>query len=259
MAENSDNLQKLLTKIKSDKTEEVIAFVKAGISAIPIPCSGVIAEIFSTVVPNMRAKNTIAFLTEVGKRLSAVEAKILSENPYAVDIFQETAVVASKSLTTVRNCYLAELTKKSVDCDEKKHSVHKEVLYVLAELTDHDIEVLESYLKVGAYETGKKFRSKTTMPLSESVALPEEEQYNYTLALNSYNITIQKLLRMGLLERRAEYYKPSPQDLTHSEGIAFSLSKLQEAQLDADIAHTQLAVFLLTAIGLYKRDNRLHN
>ena len=251
-----ESCKERLHNIKNDKTDETVAFVKAGISALPFPCSGVLAEILTTIIPNKRTERILDYLEKLAGKLSEHEALIIKNNKYANDIFQEAVVSASKSLSEERNIYLAELTKASVELDETKHSAHKHVLFTLAELTDLEIKVLATFINKGRFEARKAFKTTSHIKHEQRMQMSEDEIYEYALGNVSYDLIIEKLIQLNLLTRSPSQVKFNTPSLRSVSGIESALKEIQHSYLAAEPTATPLGNILLKCIGLLE-DSRI--
>lgn len=250
MTDFFESFKENLHNVRNDKTDETVALVKAGISAIPFPCSGVLAEVLTTIIPNKRTERILDFLEKLAEKISEHEALLIKENKFANDIFQEAIVSASKSLSEERNMYLAELTKVSLESNETKHSAHKHVLFTLAELTDYEIKVLATFVNKGKFAASKEFQIKSYAKFDQLKEMSEEEIYEYSLSVAAYDLTIEKLIRLNLLARNPRQVRFSSPSLRNERGIEAALNQMQHSYLASEPKTTPLANILLRSIGL---------
>lgn len=255
MSDFYESFKENIHNTRTDKTDETVAIVKAGIAAIPFPCTGVLAEVLTTIIPNRRTERILDYLEKLAEKLSEHEALLIKNDKFANDIFQESVVSASKSLSEERNTYLAELTKVSTNINETKHSAHKHVLYTLAELTDHDIKVLAMFVNKGRFEAQKAFRNKTHVANERRTEMDEEEIYEHELSNASYDLTIAKLIQLNLLDRSPNRVKFNTPSLNKERSIETALNQLQYSYLSAEPKATPFSKILLRCIGMLEESN----
>ena len=208
-----------------------------------IPLAGpAVSELLSHVIPNQRLDRVAKFVVELEKRISKSEQKALNTNRHFVDLFEDTVVQATRSLTEERNRYLAVFLSNNKGISEFDFSVNKKILHILEELTDKDIEILKSFRDVWYSRTCQKYCIlRKTIGTVDSFT--EEERYRYDLAIVSWDAHLNTLERLRLIQ--AKHKMPShdpdlsPDYLDEETGIA----EIEEYIISG------LGKVLLTSIG----------
>lgn len=227
MSKGSRKEKELLTAlgtIKANKADETLAFFKAGISALPIPCSGVIAEILTNFIPNQRIERVTNFLYLLSEKVEQHELILMERNKFSVDVLEDSVVQASKALSEDRNSYLASITINSIDCDVVKHNFLKLILYTLAELTDYELEVLQNIQGSNFESAMDKIRPKyVTQGFANSLSEHELNEYQNSKA--AFQCITQKFVRLNLITEFSSTHHLTNENYT-------DISSLQRALIE---------------------------
>lgn len=162
-----------------------------------VPAIGpLMAELLGESIPQQRLDRVVAFLKQLEKRIANSEMERLKDNVYFVDLLENAVVQSTRSLTDERNSYLAKFMEINRDVDERDFSLKKKLLQALEELTDDDIETLESI-----HNPFKKnrFRRHERLTIGKFDALSEDEKYRYELLEASESAHINALEKNELI------------------------------------------------------------
>lgn len=249
-----NELVEMLETIKANKADEALSFVKAGISSLPIPCFGVVAEILYTFIPNQRMDRVAKFIEILANKVQEHEVLLFKENKFAVDVLEESVLQASKALSEERNSYLATITYDSLECDEQGHNFQKLVLFTLSELTDFEVSLLESsYNSTFNNAIFKLQPPNVTQGQYDSFSTSERNMYEDSKA--AYGATVQKFIRLNLVNE--------PEDFFYLQETAEDIKELQrllieERKRQRNYEVSKFGESLLRAIGIIgKEDNGL--
>ena len=174
--------------LKESPNDYLIALAKGSAGMIPV-VGGLVSEVIGSTIPNQRIDRMADFLHEVGERISELEYKLIKDNKFYRDIFEDAMVQASRSLSNERNRYLAQFVKNTVDLPPENYSVQKKLLFTLQELTDFDIEFLVSVRDLGFYEARKTFQLPT--PTLDELSNPNRQFL--TVSLGMHILTLERL------------------------------------------------------------------
>ncbi|MCP4602131.1 MAG: hypothetical protein GY847_16710, partial [Proteobacteria bacterium] len=123
-----------------------------------------------------RIDRICTFLKELDQRIDAVEQIRIKDNEYFRDLFEDCLLISSRALSEKRNRYIAIFLSKSKNVDVNVHSVKKKMLYILQELTDKDIEILQSIKEEGFSKT-EGINSAKSVNVAHYQELNPEEKY----------------------------------------------------------------------------------
>jgi len=187
---------KVSNNLQSSDLDALAVSAKALASLVPF-VGPLLSEVVSAIIPNQRLDRISCFLTELEKRVGFLESNF-KDNKYAIDLFEDAIKQAARTLTKERNDFLAIFISNLGNIQSAEHSMKKKLLYILEELTDLDVEILQSFRDEGAFSRAKynpPFRS-----IADIERLDDRELINSNLEQLSYDIHVATLERLGLLE-----------------------------------------------------------
>ena len=103
--------------LDNSKVDIGAAVAKSIAGAIPFAGTAV-NELLSNVIPNQRIDRIATFVAELEKRINKSEQKVLNNNKYFVDLFEDAIVQATRSLTEDRNRYIAVFLSNNKNISE---------------------------------------------------------------------------------------------------------------------------------------------
>ena len=229
-------------ELQNNRVDNAVAIARGVLGAVPF-AGGALAEIIGYAIPNQRVDRIIAFLHELDKRLEKVEIERLHQNKYALDLFEDGMYQSVKVLSDLRNQYLANFLKQSIDVNSKSYSTRKQLLNILQELTDDDLEVLISIYK-NHYQSTARERSVRSLTYGQYDDLSDEEREEYEHAKVSFGLHMATLSRLNLIYIKHKEVDPE-WDNSHID-IHTGLPEIENCEL------TNIGKLLLVNIGASK-------
>ena len=189
-------------KLEGNSVDTWTAITKGVLGAIPM-AGPLLSEIVSSRIPNQRLDRVRRFLLELDKRLSTVELEQLKQNTLALDLFEDATVIASRALTELRNQHVVSFIKSAVLTDDTEYDLKKKLIYILQDLTDRDIEILQSIKEIGYDSTAaNNYPGHITAGAFDKLSECEKMEYNSREEVWPLHISI--LERNGLLKAQRE-------------------------------------------------------
>lgn len=183
--------------LEGNKADTWAAITKGAFGAVPVAGS-LLSEIVGSIIPNQRLDRVCKYLLELDKRLTKVEIDQLKQNTLALDLFEDSAVIASRALTEVRNQYVASFMKSVVSINATEYDLKKKLLYILQDLTDRDIDILQS-IKGRGYQRTVSENYPRSISNGAFSRLTKEEKIEYRSKQEVWLLHIATLERSGLL------------------------------------------------------------
>ena len=174
--------------------DRIAALTRGTVGAVP--CIGPIAsELITQLIPNQRLERMEAYVVELGKRVKKVERDKLVR-PRKVDLFEDGAFQAIRSLSEKRTEYIANVVARGLSGEEKEELEAKRMLNLLTQLDDGQIILLSSYLdKNRNDEEFWKIHEDVLKPKAVSLESSQEEIDGVTIQ----EMAKRELVRLGLL------------------------------------------------------------
>lgn len=193
--------------LDSTRTDVAAALARGVVAACPV-IGGLIAEAVNQLIPNQKLDRVVDYLQLLDNNIARLDndlefVKKHLQDEYALDLFEDSVVQASRAVTEERRRRLANLLARSLSREELQYAESKKLLNLLQELTDPELLFLAFYSNpptVGS-EYHKQLREKNPQvlrPASREVGIPQEEVDRGALQ-ESYKNT---LLRLGLLQEQ---------------------------------------------------------
>jgi len=183
--------------IDNNRVDHAVALTKGVLGAAPF-VGGALAELVGSVVPNQRLDRITSFLKELDKRLKKVEIEKLNNNKFALDLFEDGMYQAVRILSEERNRFLVNFLKQTIDVDSDSYSTKKKLLAILQELTDKDIEILNSISKRWYQATASEY-STPSLAIGQYDKLSEEKKIEYQHLKMDFGLHIANLKRLNLV------------------------------------------------------------
>ncbi len=184
--------------LDENSNDKIVKSIKLGSQLIPLPGASFIAELITDVIPNQKGERIDIFLKKLDNDLSNLEEEFaflegFLINPYFLDMFEETLVKASRSITEIRMDYLSKLLIKSFNQSDIELIQSKYLLNLLNELNDIEILILSSF--------GPN-SNHSTQNLDNNKPSPRNDSYIKDKAI--YDSYTNHLIRIGLLKQQSE-------------------------------------------------------
>lgn len=231
--------------IEQDRVDSAVSIAKGIVGALPV-VGGLFAEIIGMTIPNQRIDRIVGVLNELQRRISEVEIEQIKSNKYALDLFEDGIIQAARSLTELRNRYIAIFIKNCISVESETYGTKKKLFYILQDLTDLDIEIL---LSIEHWkDRGMRHKIQTEfLSYSEYNSLSKEEQFEYDTRREAWGLHMATLERHGLIS--AEIEKPGMEYDPRSIDRKTGLPKITGYKI------TNLGKLILQSIGEPLREN----
>lgn len=118
--------------------------------AVAILGTSLTAELLGNVLPNLKRQRVEKLLNAFAMEMSDLSAEIeemrgLFLMPEFLDLVEDAATQAAKSVTDTRIEELAKLLKNSISSENADYLVSKRLLSILSELNDIEVHILRCY------------------------------------------------------------------------------------------------------------------
>lgn len=219
-----------LGTLQSSRVDTAVSLAKGILGAIPVGGS-FFAEIIGLTIPNQRLDRVTGLMIELDRRLENLERQQLKNNKYALDLFEDGVIQASRALSEQRNRYIAIFIKRSIGADEDSYGIRKKLLHILQELSDRDIEILQKIAATG-YQTVERAYYPGHLTVKQYEKLSKNEKYEFDARQVSWSAHVSTLERLGLLEAEREKpvgdtaFRHIDEDTGLPRIVGYSLSKL---------------------------------
>lgn len=151
----------LPNELENNRTDLITSISKSVLGIIPILGSG-LSELIGVLIPNQRIDRLTKYIKELEKKLDNLSSEKLKEflkNEECIDLFEESFIQASRTLSDERRSQIASMVKNGLDETLIEYSTSKYMLKLLQELNDQEIIWLRYYL-VQSPTDDKEFREK---------------------------------------------------------------------------------------------------
>lgn len=179
--------------------DRIAALTRGVVGAVPY-IGPIVSELVTQVIPNQRLERIEAYITELDKRVKKAERDKLV-HPRKVDLFEDGAFQAIRSLSEERTEYIANVVARGLSGEEKEELAAKRILTLLTQLDDGQIILLASRLtKNRRNDEFWKIHSDTLKFESVSFKSSPQERDRATMR----EMAEQGLVRLGLLNTRLD-------------------------------------------------------
>lgn len=194
MSGNSENDNEVLGATIRDR---ITALMRGTVGAMPY-LGPIISELITQIIPNQRLERIEAYIAKLDERIKKVERDKLVL-PKKVDLFEDGAFQAIRSLSEKRTEYIANVVARGLSGEEKEEVEAKRMLKLLTQLDDSQIILLSWYLnKNRNSEEFWKIHKDVLKLTAVNLRSPQEEVDRATIQ----EMAKQELVRLGLLKPR---------------------------------------------------------
>lgn len=177
--------------------DRIAALTRGTVGAVPY-IGPIVSELVTQLIPNQRLERIEAYIMELDKRVKKVERDKLVR-PRKVDLFEDGAFQAIRSLSEKRTEYIANVVAGGLSGEEKEELEAKRMLNLLTQLDDGQIILLSSYLdKNRNDEEFWKIHEDVLKPKAVNLESSQEEIDVATIQ----EMAKRELVRLGLLRPR---------------------------------------------------------
>jgi hypothetical protein len=150
-----------LEKINLDNNKNDVAafFAKGILGSIPY-IGNITAEIITELIPNQRTDRIVEFLKILEQKVKNINSKVLElkfKEKEFIDLFEDSCFQASRALSEDRLELIAIALANSLTNEEAEHLFAKKLLWLLGEINDMEIIILNGYYYPSYTPEGKQF------------------------------------------------------------------------------------------------------
>lgn len=198
-----------MDELKPNRRDRLVSVAKATAAAVPF-FGGVISELLTETIPELRFDRAVTFIREldkelqrIGSRLESVERKLRTEQ--GIDLLEEGLLQASRSVSHDRSQRLARLVARSLEGEELEYEQARSLLNLYRDLTDPEIIWLLFYsmnpvLGRGPHSDWIEQHPEVLKPISKEMSAPQEQHERAAIQ----DMWKENLERYGLIQPRGE-------------------------------------------------------
>ena len=213
----TDDVHPLLRKHAADHAAELLKTATGPLDLLFPGSSKIVDFLIDQALP-LREERFAQFMTDLSRRLRAIEER-LGQGAFGSwsgekqALFEDGARVAIKAVGRDRIDQAAKIVAEGLTEDDAGAARARLLIDLIGELSDLDVIVLTSHTRLGWDDQWKATHARVlASPLSKKLpkgATPKEQQeHNLSQreALIAEKLQINRLIRLGLLEREEQHY-----------------------------------------------------
>lgn len=198
-----------MDELSPNRRDRLVSVAKATAAAVPF-VGGVISELLTETIPELRFDRAVTFIRELdeelqrlGTRLENVERNLRSEQ--GIDLLEEGVLQASRSVSSERKLHLARLVARSLGGEELEYEQARTLLSLYRDLTDPEIIWLLFYsmnpvLGPGPHSEWVEQHPEVLKPISKEMGAPQEQHERAAMQ----ELWKENLERFGLIRPRGK-------------------------------------------------------
>jgi hypothetical protein len=183
--------------LENNRTDIIVTDLKMVASLVP-GVGSFLSELIGQIIPGQRQDRIANFLRELDVRMRDIEMDQLQVNTYFVDILEDAALQSIKALSEERNKYLANFTVSSIGISDDQFEVKKKLIFILSELTDLDVEILNGFYTNSETKIRKRFQYEH-LAVGPYRNLSDAEKKEYDSKSIAWDMHISTLERLALI------------------------------------------------------------
>ena len=222
-----------LPSIETNRVDYVVAGLKSLFGPVPLVGS-LVAEVIGAVIPNQRIDRIARYISILEQKVAILEQKQIAvkfSNPGFIDLFEDSLYQAARALTDERLQHIATVVKNGISDEQQEYDQYKYLLWLLAEISDTEMIILQSYL-YDTFSEESEFHSKyrnILMAAGQAHFGSSQEEADRSTIHKGYR---QHLSQLGLL--RSRFKKPKKNEIP---------------EFDTDTGMIKASGYELTALG----------
>lgn len=178
--------------------DRVASVTRVAASLVPI-VGGPLAEVVTEAIPRLRQERIVEFLRQLEARLACLErdrVESIFNDPEAIDMVESGGHLAARAVTSERLSRITELVFRGLATHDADTIRRKRLLVLLGEIDDDEFLLLHAY---GQSYGGGGSEAWDAVDRPEPTVLGSSREQLESAEL--YDVGIQHLLRLGLLQR----------------------------------------------------------
>lgn len=180
--------------LSENKSDDLASLLRGTVSVVPW-VGGFFAELITTIIPNQRMDRFSEYLKILGEKISNIEEHVIKaklQDKEFVGLLEESLYSAVRAVTQERKEHIASIVKNSVTDDAADYARDKYLLFLLNELNDIEVLLLQSYTRHNDEEFHNKHEDVIWKPLMS-------EDLDIRVVHENYK---EHMVRLGLLKHR---------------------------------------------------------
>lgn len=198
-----------MDELAPNRRDRLVSVAKATAAAVPF-VGGVISELLTETIPELRFDRAVAFIRELDKELRRIGARLENvernlRNEQGIDLLEEGVLQASRSVSQDRKLRLARLVARSLGGKELEYEQARSLLNLYRNLTDPEIIWLLFYsmtpvLGRGPHSDWIEQHPEVLKPISKEMGAPQEQHERAAIQ----DLWKENLERYGLIQPRGK-------------------------------------------------------
>ena len=194
-----------MDKLAPNHRDRLLSVAKATAAAVPF-FGGVISELLTETIPELRFDRAIAFIRELDEELRRIDAKLENvernlTNEQGINLIEEGVLQASRSVSTERKLRLARLVARSLGGEELEYEQARSLLSIYKDLTDPEIIWLLFYsmppvLARGPQSEWMEQHPEILKPIRKELGTPQKQHERAAIQ----DLWKENLKRYGLIQ-----------------------------------------------------------
>lgn len=185
--------------LDTNAKDRLVAATRGALAAVPF-AGGLLGELVTEVIPGLRQDRIVAYLRLLEERVGAMEeanAKAALANPEKIDLIERGGFQAARATSRERIGQIVEVVARGLAADDADVIRRKRLMELLGEIDDDEAAILTAYGRSYAGGDRNAFDAISRPGPPHMSAGREVIEQN-----KLYDLGVDHLLRMGLLERR---------------------------------------------------------
>lgn len=196
--------------------DHLVALTRGAANAVPF-VGGLLGELVTTVIPEQRQDRIVRYLRELGARMEKLESgigKAAIQNPEKIDLIESGGYLSVRATSQERIEQIAEVVANGLTAEDADIVRRKRLLALLGEIDDDEVAILAAYGQSYAGinpQAGESIDRPSPPHLQAGRELIEANKL--------YDLGVERLLRLNLLERRLNLKKGQVPEFDSKTGM----------------------------------------
>lgn len=165
--------------LESNRADAAAAVARVLSGFVPF-AGAAIGEVLTAIIPEQRIDRIISYLSILSEIIADMDRELLEtklKTTEFADLFEDSLIQASRALTEDRKNHIASLMKNSISTDNLNHLEKKKLLYLLGQLNDAELIILQFYGLLDPSEQRQfyELHSGVINSISATMSSPQEE------------------------------------------------------------------------------------
>ena len=178
------------------KEDQIVKVLRTIATTIPY-AGNIITELIETVIPNQRIDRIEKYIKILVREIEEINEEKLElemEKEECIDLFEESFIQASRTITNERREYIAKIVKNGIEDEKIEYIDSKYIMRIIQELNDNEIIWLRFYLNstIGGDEEFRNKHNNILQPITATLGA-DEETLNKKSIQDSYKDHLQRL------------------------------------------------------------------